>query len=464
MKKRLNKVCMALATVFTLFFAYGIVGHAAEGNIQISDVTCKVGEEITVPVSVSANGAAIGDGSITVNYDSAMLEFVGGDNATGGDGTISLNASGTGTETELNYTMTFKGLAEGTSALQVADSTAYLFSDETLYLSPVSVNVTVEPAGTAVTSTIAAGGDGSIELSGTQYSIYNDFTDALIPMGFSRTVINYDGADYNAIAQDASGVKFVYLKAGEGDPILAMFDESDSHFVQADQVQLTSNEYIYVLGEADASKLPATFGETTLDLNGLIFPVWQDSENKEFYLVNALGPSGNIGFYQYDTSDKTYQRYVARANTKATDTKEDGQLMDQIKSTIYKNLPKAIIVVLAVILIMLIIIIVLASKLRNVSDELNQLYDEYDDAEELPKKKRTREQFIRKDDDYEMESDDYMEEDYDDTDEYDDYDEFDDYEDELYITQPISETKTKTGKSGRKKSSKKNYDIEFIDL
>ena len=62
-----------------------------------------------------------------MNYDSAMLEFVGGDNASGGDGVVSLNASGTGTETTLNYTIVFKCLSEGNTVLQSAGSTAYLF-------------------------------------------------------------------------------------------------------------------------------------------------------------------------------------------------------------------------------------------------------------------------------------------------------------------------------------------------
>ena len=43
-----------------------------------------------------------------------------------------------------------------------------------------------------------------------------------------------------------------------------------------------------------------------------------------------------------------------------------------------------------------------------------------------------------------------------------DYDEFDDYDDESYETKPLPQTKNK--KAANKKSSKKKYDIEFIDL
>ena len=129
MKKCISRGYMALVTALTIFLAYGIISFAAEGTVQITDVTGNVGEEITIPVSISTAGEPIGDGNLTLNYDSAMLEFVGGDNASGGDGVVSLNASGTGTETTLNYTIVFKCLSEGNTVLQSAGSTAYLFSD-----------------------------------------------------------------------------------------------------------------------------------------------------------------------------------------------------------------------------------------------------------------------------------------------------------------------------------------------
>ena len=34
------------------------------------------------------------------------------------------------------------------------------------------------------------------------YGIYENFTDALIPAGFSKTTISYNGAEHNAIKQD----------------------------------------------------------------------------------------------------------------------------------------------------------------------------------------------------------------------------------------------------------------------
>ena len=83
------------------------------------------------------------------------MEFVGGANATAGDGTVELFASGTGTETELVFELTFKALAEGDTTIQATSSEAYLFSDETLNLTNGTSAVKIEA------------GDGNAEGTGT---------------------------------------------------------------------------------------------------------------------------------------------------------------------------------------------------------------------------------------------------------------------------------------------------------
>ena len=414
MNKVKNKLSLAFICVCMIIFSQAFVCFAADGTLQFSDPSGKVGEEITVTVKMDAGGAAIGDGDVTVSYDSSKLEFVRGTNASGGAGTVTLSASGTGTETELNYDMVFKALAEGTSTIEVTSSTAYLFSDETLNLQNGAATVTVGAGDGTAAAAAPAAGDGGIDISGTSYSIYNDFTDALIPDGFSKTVVSCNGADYNGVQQDVSGRKFLFvMQNGSETPLMALDDENGG-FILADQVALSENQYIYILGNGNDSKLPKEFGETTLNLNGTTFPIWQDSKNKEFYLVNALGPSGEIGFYQYDSVDGTYQRYVARDTTTAEDESQTGNKMfNNVKSVIDKNLLVVIAVTAVVFFILVLIVIILAVVIGKKNRELDELYEEYDEGDMIPKnKKNSREQFIGSDNsDYEDESDDYMEED-----------------------------------------------------
>ena len=91
---------------------------------------------------------------------------------------------------------------------------------------------------------------------------------------------------------------------------MALYDEKNSKFVAAEQVIMGDEFYLLILGEGDGSSLPEQFAETTLELNGTIFPAWQNMEATDYYLVNALSSNGNEGFYEYDAAEGTYQRYL----------------------------------------------------------------------------------------------------------------------------------------------------------
>ena len=93
---------------------------------------------------------------------------------------------------------------------------------------------------------------------------------------------------------------------GENDPIMALYDEKNSKFVAAEQVIMGDEFYLLILGEGDGSSLPEQFAETTLELNGTIFPAWQNMEATDYYLVNALSSNGNEGFYEYDAAAVSY--------------------------------------------------------------------------------------------------------------------------------------------------------------
>lgn len=402
-----------------------IVSFAAEGTLQFSDPTGKVGEEITVKVKMEGGGAAIGDGDATLTYDTAMLEFVSGTNATGGNGTVSLSASGTGSETELNFELVFKALAEGSTTIQVSGSTAYLYSDETLNLSPGTSTITIEPGdGTAQTSAPIAQGDADIEISGTMYAIYENFTDALIPDGFTRTTIQYNGSEHNAISQDVSGKKLVFLVTGSNDPITALYEEGSNQFIVAERVNVTDEFYIFILGEADGSSLPENFAETTLELNGTIFPAWENTESTDYYLMYALSSNGDEGFYQYDKKEGTYQRYTV-PEKEEVEEEPDNSIIGKAKALVDQYFLVAAAAIGMIVLLLLIIIIVQAIKLGRRNAELDELYEQYDNNDRPAVKERSRKQFVGyQDDDDDADindsdfNDEFIEDDFDDTEDY----------------------------------------------
>ena len=513
--KSLKKIGVLLFAVCFLMLYPSVSVHAAEGTLQFSDPTAKVGEDVTVKAKISTGGEAIGDGFVTVTYDKAALEFVSGTNATGGDGTVKLEATGDGTASELEYTMVFKALQEGATKLEVSEYTSYLYSDETLNLTTGDSTVTVE-AGDGTSSESSAGttavatGTGSVEIDGVTYTIYNDFSDALVPDGCSRTTIEYNGETVNAILQETSGKCFVYLVEGDKDPVMALYNEKDNSFAITEMVSITDSSYIFLLGTNDGKGLPSQFKKTKLTVGTLTFPVWQNSESEDFYLMYAMNESGEESFYQYDTKDETYQRYPV-TDVKEKSTSSSTTLIDKVKNFLQDQVLIVVAAAWAVILILIIIIIVVGVKLRRRNEELDEFYDEHESignskGSRAVVEKKSRKQFKGyqdEEDDFvddfedeeetddedpdeyeEYEDDDeYGEDDYDayedDSDEYeDDFEEYDDdeYEDDDYDDEydeyedydddeeedDVPEYQPKRRSSAREE--KDSYDVDFIDL
>lgn len=472
MKKRVNRWLVMIAAVCSILFFPVMTGYAADGTLMLSDPTGSVGGEIAMTMRIDGGGQPIGDVTATLTYDPAMLEFVSGTSIEGGNGTLTLSASGTGAEPEMVFNLLFRGLAEGTSTVQVTESTAYLFSDEVLNLAAGQSTVTVGAGdGTAAPADPAERitGQESIEIGGQYYAIYENFTDALIPAGFTRTTAQYAGTEHSAIQQDASGKVIFFMVSGDSDPIMALYNESDSTFIRAERVDVSESFYILVLSSGDGSSLPEEFYETTLSLHDVNFPAWQNMDSMDFYLVYALSSGGTEGFYQYDLVDSTYQRYVATQSTPAEEPKEkeDDSLLGKIEGIISDNLIIIGAAAAAIVLILFIIIIVLSVKLGRRNAELDDIYAG-DEEDEMPNVRRSsRKQFVGYDDDDEGDDDDFMEDDYDDAEYEDDYgdeyyeddDEYDDddYDDEDDMKEYVP------GKSSSKKSDSYD-DIDFIDV
>lgn len=476
MKKRVTRWIVMLAAVCSMLLFPAVMCYAADGTLMLSDPTGNVGSEIAVTVRVDGGGQPIGDANITLSYDTAMLEFMSGTNAQGGDGTVTLAAGGTGTETELVFELLFRGLAEGTTPIQVTESTAYLFSDEALNLTAGESTVTVG-AGDGTASTDPSErvlGTESIEIGGAYYSIYENFTDALIPAGFSRSTVQYAGAEHSAIRQDASGKTILFMITGEEDPIMVLYNENDSTFMRAERVDVSESFYIFVLSSGDGSTLPEEFYETSLSLHGVNFPAWQNMDAMDFYLVYALSSGGVEGFYQYDLVDSTYQRYVVPAKTTAEpEEEEDDSTLGKVQKIITDNLLILAAAVAVIVVILFIIILILSIKLGRRNAELEDMYVGDEDGGRPNVKKKSRQQFVGYDDD---DGEDEYPEDVFEDDGYDDYaDSGDDYDDGYYdddfddeeddIKEYVPGKKEPAGNGKQSSGKKDSYDdIDFIDL
>lgn len=486
--KRLSAFLLTLCLMLPLMPA--ISAYAADGSIVFSDPETKVGENVEIKgVIRTAGGEAIGDADITMNYDSSALEFVSGDNVrTENAGEIVYSGKGTGEETELSFMMTFKVLKEGQSKITVADYTAYLYSDETLTCEEGTSTVTANPGdGAASGQTQTAASGLTVTVNGAQYTISGNFSDSEIPTGFSKAEMTYENSTISAAKQDTSEQYAVYLVDKENKGKFFLYDPEgkDEKFYPLAQVIVSERTNLIFLQDDGSIKLPDQYEKTTMKIDDMTFPAWQNTKEDGIFLLYALNNNGQKALYQYDNNEDTYQRFTDTANQTAVKQETNvGKL-----EILVKNYPMQVMVsILIAFFVLLVIIIILAVKLRHRNLELDELYDEYhiDEDNDSGEDSSDRE-YLEEEDDYGEEPTDVFSDEYDDDfDEYeledqDSYeeevddilkpkyaDEYEEYEDlgsdSDFYDSDYEYSSDDYHEYHRPKKDSENFNVDFIDL
>lgn len=392
--RRIRKVLALWIMACMLIPCISMVAQAASAELRFSDPSTTVGAEVQVTAKLSSS-SDLKSLEATLTYDTGMLRFVSGDSATGGDGTVTI--SGTGSGTSMEFILTFQALAEGTAKIEVSSASGTDESGSSLTITNGSSAVTIGPGDPSLitdTSSTAASGSGTqVEVDGAQYVITGGFSDAVIPEGFTRGTLQFEGADCEVVTQEASGTSAFYLTpAAGGDADFFLYNADNGTFSPFEEVEIAQGRYLVLLRDDGSVSLPDAYQETTLTLNGKEFPAWQNTENAEYYVVYGLNSDGEKALYQYDTVDQTYQRYVENTAASDSDTKTSSPsgLWGKILSFVEDFLDIAVILTAVLLLILLVILIVIGTKLRHRNLELDDLYDEYgiDLEEEEPKNKK----------------------------------------------------------------------------
>ena len=108
--RRIKKALAAFAVVCMLSPCISMIVHAASAELRFTDPSTTVGAEVEVTAKLTSS-SNLQSLDATLTYDTSMLKFISGDSVSGGDGT--LNISGSGSGTTLEYKITFQALAEG---------------------------------------------------------------------------------------------------------------------------------------------------------------------------------------------------------------------------------------------------------------------------------------------------------------------------------------------------------------
>lgn len=432
------KKISAVLLILCLSISYcSIVAYAADGSITFTDPETAVGEMVDITCVVRSLGEAFGDVEIGLKYDSAALRFDSGEGVTSaGDGALTYR--GNGGAAEESFTMTFQALAEGSAKVTVSSVSATTGYGAELALEEGDSTVTIaegDPSKiTAQGAAAPSAGDIQVEVNGVSYTLTDSFGDMEIPEGYTRTSVTLEGQARQMVVNSNGTIYLGYLIDGANVGDFFVYNEKNATFSPYEEISISDTTSIIVLSDVSKVKLPETYQETTLTLNGNVFPVWQNMEKDRYYIFYAMNNSGDTGYYQYDSYEDTYQRVEITAEA-AKEEKEDSKIVGKVREFLDGHLKLALYLLGALAFIIFIFIIVLAVKLRNRNLELDDLYDEYgiDMDEEEPKKPAVKDKKTKSggglktgrhkyednffdDDDDDFDEDDFEEEDFDEDD------------------------------------------------
>ncbi len=98
--------------------------------IAFSASSLAVGDTLTVTVTFS--GSSVGAVDAALSYDAAILQFISGNDASGGGGVVRLAGYATAEAASLRFVLTFKALKAGSSTVRIDSSTVYSWEEQLL--------------------------------------------------------------------------------------------------------------------------------------------------------------------------------------------------------------------------------------------------------------------------------------------------------------------------------------------
>jgi len=357
--------------------------YAADGIIFFTDLEQAVGDVYTVTGSIKSHNGNLGEVSLEMTYDTNYVQFISGDEGVTMEEKGKLTFQGTGESDMLQFEMEFQAIQEGEMRMTLDTATVVTESGVSLDCQLGYSNVIISEGDPSKIISTEEGPE--VNVDGVTYNLSEGFADADVPNGFSRSTITYEGESYEGAAQDGGDMTLAYLVDENSQGSFFVYSSDTSAFSGFEQVIISENSYIILLQEDDNLTMSDQYSKVDLTFNGKKFPAWQDTENKDYYLLYALNNEGVKTVYRYDSVDSTYQRFVeANTDTGEVEVKNNDEgtsLFGKVSDYLKKHIDQFLIGAGMLMVLCLIFIIILGVKLHNRNAELDELYDELDEAE-----------------------------------------------------------------------------------
>ena len=175
------------------------------------------------------------------------------------------------------------------------------------------------------TITIMCGEKEQIQIDGTTKTIFEDFTDEQIPTGFTRTKVNYNKRQYEAVVNTTGNLHLMSLENEQGASFY-IFNTKTQEFYTFVQVVISEGKYIVPLPLSSDMKQFSKNETVTISVNDKNFDAWKIDD--EFSVAYVMNQDGENVLYRYDSVDGVFQRYT-ETELKVSDTTEKTLFPDQ---------------------------------------------------------------------------------------------------------------------------------------
>ena len=188
-----------------------------------------------------------------------------------------------------------------------------------------------------------------------KYTVFKKESNIKPPKGFVKTNVVIDKQDVVAYSNEYIDHILVLLVDEKGNSDFYIYNSKNSTYIKYNEVK--SGKLRLVIIKANKKDIPINYKKTKIKLGSEKVDAYYLKGNSEFKLVYAINMNnGSESFYQYDSKDKTFQRY----NNKLVSSVEDFS----------KKLEVGLVLAIALVLILIIILISVSSSKRKMKKVL----------------------------------------------------------------------------------------------
>ena len=141
------------------------------------------------------------------------------------------------------------------------------------------------------------------------YTVVKKVEQLTAPDNFSPIEADIDSKKVPALYNEITGYILVGLKDKKGNVKLYIYNPKTDKYTIYNEITFNSIKLYY----SKPDRVPLGLKKTTIDINGEKVTAYKNSKKGVFYLVYGMNVNtGDIGWYRYDSVDKTLQRYETR--------------------------------------------------------------------------------------------------------------------------------------------------------